>query len=501
MNNNPYLPRPTVQIPGMGPALGQQGLGGMTSQPQTGPTVQASRAPQAVLNLNALTGKAPGPTVQAANLVNQVAPILTPQQPQSPTIQTSSTTASSSPTASKSGLAAMFADDENLSAKDKYLALMMAGFGMAEAGGTPGATFLGSLGKGGTTFGSVLSQLDKQNAAKKAAAAETELKKQTLGIQKLNAMAALKKAGMPTDKLSKLLAARDALPEDDPRRSYYDNAISKETTVSNKTSLGKLIEARDALDPNDPNRALFDAAIKKKTDSEGWSITTNLDGTTTIQQGPLGKGDELGSSMTKDLQDSIVQASGYLDQIRQMEYMFDPEMMQVPNRLWLRGKALGEKFDIADLSEEDRFELEKFNSMKSDSQTLLSAVIKELAGAAVSTQEQARIEGFLPTFGTGIFDGDGPSEFQDKMKKFMSSTESAIMRKKMYLKGDKPITGPQSYSFPLQIANPETKRMMWFSDFSNLMREQNVNAGIGEPSDQDIVDAWQQTVKTLRKKR
>jgi hypothetical protein len=176
-------------------------------------------------------------------------------------------------------------------------------------------------------------------------------------------------------------------------------------------------------------------------------------------------------------------------------------MMQVPNRAWLAAKAMGEKFDISQLSDGDRFELQKFNSMKSDSQALLSAVIKELAGAAVSTQEQARIEGFLPTFGTGIFDGDSPSEFKDKMKKFMSSTESAIMRSKMYLGGDKPITGPQSYQFPLQVADNANKRMMWFSDFANKMREVNEAQGVGMPTDEDIVDAWKHTVKTMRKSR
>jgi hypothetical protein len=92
------------------------------------------------------------------------------------------------------------------------------------------------------------------------------------------------------------------------------------------------------------------------------------------------------------------------------------------------------------LSPQDVETLRDFSQFRQNSINNLSQTIKDLTGAAMGIQEADRIMAGMPNAGTGLFDGDSPTEFKaklDNVTKQMRNVEARnayILRKGLSFK-------------------------------------------------------------------
>jgi hypothetical protein len=141
----------------------------------------------------------------------------------------------------------------------------------------------------------------------------------------------------------------------------------------------------------------------------------------------------------KDAQTNILQTGARLSLYNQIEAQFKPEYLQPAFRA---GQAWSSIKDRAgkNLSPQDVETLRDFSQFRQNSINNLSQTIKDLTGAAMGVQEAERIMAGMPNAGTGLFDGDSPTEFKaklDNVTKQMRNVEARnayILRKGLSFK-------------------------------------------------------------------
>ena len=117
--------------------------------------------------------------------------------------------------------------------------------------------------------------------------------------------------------------------------------------------------------------------------------------------------------VVKDLQGVLLNAGDRRMRYNQIDATFDPKFLTVPYRAGQEWASLKEKF--VELPQDQKAELQQFASWKQNSVNNLSLTIKELTGAAMGVEEAKRIIAGLPNPGTGLTDGDSPTEFKTKL--------------------------------------------------------------------------------------
>jgi hypothetical protein len=96
--------------------------------------------------------------------------------------------------------------------------------------------------------------------------------------------------------------------------------------------------------------------------------------------------------------------------------------------------AFKEKWEIGQVSEEEKQKLSEYTSFKRDSISSLNNYIKDITGAAMSVQEAERLIKGMPNPGMGMFDGDSPTEFKSKMNSVLGNLDRVIARSQYVLK-------------------------------------------------------------------
>jgi len=116
-----------------------------------------------------------------------------------------------------------------------------------------------------------------------------------------------------------------------------------------------------------------------------------------------------------------------LASLQDIAQLWRPEFQQVAPRLSARWTAIRERAG-ANVSEEDRRALAEMSQARQAAMANVNQVIRAMSGAAVSVQEAERMMAVLPNPGTGIFDGDSPTEFRAKLDRSLTMIRHAIMR-------------------------------------------------------------------------
>lgn len=80
------------------------------------------------------------------------------------------------------------------------------------------------------------------------------------------------------------------------------------------------------------------------------------------------------------------------------------------------------------LTPEDQAKLADYTQFKASAAELLSNVVKERAGTAMTPQEAERILAWIPNPGTGMFDGDSPTQFKAKLDRYMEDMRKVQIR-------------------------------------------------------------------------
>jgi hypothetical protein len=167
-------------------------------------------------------------------------------------------------------------------------------------------------------------------------------------------------------------------------------------------------------------------------------------GKTSVNVTATGGHSTLTPATTSELQKRTINASDQIARLDTIKAGYRPEYQQIGTRAGMGWANLKDKFGA--LPDQDKAGLAGFATYKRDSVNNLSQVLNDLSGAAISPQEFERLKATMPNAGTGLFDGDGPTEFEAKLNAVMRDAKAGLIRYQYTLaKGI-----PNPFSIPLE---------------------------------------------------
>ena len=174
----------------------------------------------------------------------------------------------------------------------------------------------------------------------------------------------------------------------------------------------------DPAEMTPQQRQLLQAEATRRGIGEGQKInvyTGQLDKTnkTKVQEQQLNTGDQIA-------------------RLNNIQFSYRPEFLNIKFRAGQEWNSLKDKF--GGLPEAEKSALTNYSTYKQNSIQNLNLTIKELTGAAMGVQEADRIITSLPNPGTGIFDGDSPTQFESKLNNGIQQAKYALARKQYSLK-------------------------------------------------------------------
>lgn len=147
------------------------------------------------------------------------------------------------------------------------------------------------------------------------------------------------------------------------------------------------------------------------------------------------------------LEDTILTGRDALARINSIEQTFKPEYQQLGTKWSNTWANIKDKAGIQ-LDEPTRQRLGEFSSYRRETAANLNTTIKDITGATVSEQEAPRLMLQIPNAGAGLFDGDGPTEFQAKVKGTKDAITSSIARAEYARKNG--LSKQQQFAIPLE---------------------------------------------------
>ena len=115
-----------------------------------------------------------------------------------------------------------------------------------------------------------------------------------------------------------------------------------------------------------------------------------------------------------------------------IQFSYRPEYQTIQYRGKQAWGTLKDKY--VGLPEKEKRQLTEYSQYRQNSLQNLNQTIKDITGAAMGVQEAERIIATLPNAGTGIFDGDSPTEFEAKLNNAVQQTKYALARKQYSLR-------------------------------------------------------------------
>lgn len=194
--------------------------------------------------------------------------------------------------------------------------------------------------------------------------------------------------------------------------------------------IGKLMADREALlasgvPENDPRITYYDNALMKAGMPGGMNLTVNPDGTVNFSQGTQSG---LTKPMQNKVQEKLFNAHDQIARLRDIKAAYKPEFLQIGTRAGLTFTELKDKFNMGTISPEENQQINEYATFKRRSISNLNTYINQMSGAAVSEQEAKRLLGGLPNSGQGVFDGDSPSIFKSKLDDTAAELKRASIR-------------------------------------------------------------------------
>lgn len=187
----------------------------------------------------------------------------------------------------------------------------------------------------------------------------------------------------------------------------------------------------EVYDENSPTGTRFvkrkDAIGKPGKPPSGFSVDIDPE-TGKVTRIAQGRGAQKDSPRTKgEVQDRILKGGDTMGQLRSIDRLYRPEFQQIGSRWNNYVSRLKDKAGV-DLEPNERKNLEEFTKYRAEAAQLFSLTLKDLSGVAVNPTEFERAKSWLPTPGSGIFDGDSPSELEAKRQRFEDFTRRALIK-------------------------------------------------------------------------
>lgn len=228
----------------------------------------------------------------------------------------------------------------------------------------------------------------------------------------------------PADTRPEILRLQDAaakFPDGHPLRAQINARITHlGQTSAEKTqplsALGKLIAERDALPEGHPQRAIYDQAITK---FQPGGITVNV-----APNAPIIPGKPAQNKVDEGLLDAGMR----MQQLTAIERQFRPEFQEIGAKWDAIKLSARDKSGLMPLDVGEKQRLTQFSQFKRNAIDAMNQYIKSVTGAAMTNAEAERILRGLPNTGTGLFDGDSPTEFKAKLDDTMRQVRMAEAR-------------------------------------------------------------------------
>lgn len=171
--------------------------------------------------------------------------------------------------------------------------------------------------------------------------------------------------------------------------------------------------------PPEQKRAMAEVMLlSPKTKAMGEQFIKDL------EQGKLGK------EGRNEVDKKALASSEGMARLQAIEGGFKPEYLNIDKRLGFAWNAAKEKYlgGKANLTPQQKAELDAYTGFRADAVDNLSQYIKEITGSAMGIEEAKRIIAGMPNAGSGVFDGDSPTEFEAKMRTAVKRVKMAHAR-------------------------------------------------------------------------
>lgn len=198
-------------------------------------------------------------------------------------------------------------------------------------------------------------------------------------------------------------------------------AAEKFTTLSKDEAIALGFSPDSVIQKSEKTGKFF---VAQGPRGKGQSFTISPDGTVVFEQGGSG---ELTRRTKGNIQQDLINNQQQLSQLDAALRNFDPEFLKIEPRFNALVTSLSEKVGF-EPSEQDKDFLSRFTTFKSDSLAQMNTQLKIRSGTAVTQSEFTRLKGELPVVGTGILDGDSPTEYMAKSKAIIRSLKMADAR-------------------------------------------------------------------------
>lgn len=132
----------------------------------------------------------------------------------------------------------------------------------------------------------------------------------------------------------------------------------------------------------------------------------------------------------KDIEAALLESQNAIAGMNRVREQFRPEFLQTGTRLNAYWSATKDKLPgiFGSLDQASKAQLEDFTRFRSAAWQDLNQIIKDQSGAAVTVPEMERMLRARPNPGTGVFDGDSPTEFKAKMDEVLELKQRAVLR-------------------------------------------------------------------------
>lgn len=128
------------------------------------------------------------------------------------------------------------------------------------------------------------------------------------------------------------------------------------------------------------------------------------------------------------VQKRLLGAGDTLSSLASIRDKYRPEFQQLGTRWDAFTTRWQEKLEIGDVSPEDQALLSDYSTYRADAGQLFALTLKDLSGVAVNPTEFKRAQAWLPNPGTGLIDGDSPTELRSKIDRFEEFSKRALMK-------------------------------------------------------------------------
>ena len=250
-------------------------------------------------------------------------------------------------------------------------------------------------------------------------------------------------ASMPPEQGFPALLARTAPVDKTPqigavrKFSKGDSEVSQEWTGKEWRELGSgprfqedrsLVQVPDAGSPTGFRYVQRAQALGQPAMGPGGvSLESDGKGGFRFVSGPgAGKGG-MTAATQGNLEEKLINSQEALARLSEIQRGFKPEYQQLAPRV---GAVINTMKDFVGvpLSPDQAKGLTEFTQYRRDSVANLNRGIKEQTGATMGVQEADRIIAEFPNAGTGVFDGDSPTNFKAKLDGAIKAQRHALYR-------------------------------------------------------------------------